>query len=241
MLERTNIETKLIRARSNRISEAAILKQVQNIFSETDTERKKIRHTLSEATEITKEITNTFNVDLLQAKQIYHLTDIEKLCVTYRLRFLDAHYFKGDFPEEAISKIRHLEKEHQTQLVSLKIVAPAKLLKLENADDPLLFAPMGNDYFYLIHKWGNDLHPLRKWLMWPYKTFENLVLTIFVISILLTYITPMQLFIHTVAMQEYVLMFLFMFKAVAGIVLFYGFAKGKNFTTAIWRSKYYNA
>ena len=33
---------------------------------------------------------------------------------------------------------------------------------------------------------------------------------------------------------------LFMFKAVAGIALYYGFAKGKNFNTAIWNSKYYN-
>ena len=41
--------------------------------------------------------------------------------------------------------------------------------------------------------------------------------------------------------QEYLLLFLFMFKAVGGIVLFYGFAKGKNFNNAIWNSKYYNA
>jgi hypothetical protein len=120
-------------------------------------------------------------------------------------------------------------------------MAPAKLLKLENADDPLLFASMGNGYYYLIHKWGNDLHPFRKALMWPYKTFENLVFTIFVMSILLTAITPMQVFTQReIGNQEYLLMFLFMFKAVGGTVLFYGFAKGKNFNTAIWNSKYYN-
>ena len=100
---------------------------------------------------------------------------------------------------------------------------------------------MGNDYYYLIHKWGNDLHPFRKLLMWPYKTFKNLVFTIIVISILLTAITPMQAFTKgDVGNQEYLLMFLFMFKAIGGAVLFYGFAKGKNFNTAIWDSKYYN-
>ena len=166
---------------------------------------------------------------------------IEKICVNYRLRFLDTHFFKGPIPEEAISQIRTLEKAHQTSLHNLKIMAPAKLLKLENADDPLLFAPMGNNYYYLIYTWGNDLHPLRKWLMWPYKTFENLVITLFFISIILTAITPMQAFTkNDVTQTEYLLMFLFMFKAVAGIVLFYGFAKGKNFNTAIWNSKYYN-
>jgi hypothetical protein len=114
-------------------------------------------------------------------------------------------------------------------------------MKLENADDPLLFAPMGNDYYYLIHKWGNDLHPFRKVLMWPYKTFENLVFTVLLISMLLTGITPLQLFSAGNPNQEYLLFFLFVFKGVAGIVLFYGFSKGKNFNKAIWRSKYYNA
>ena len=74
------------------------------------------------------------------------------------------------------------------------------------------------------------------------KNFENLVFTIFVLSIFLTAITPLQLFTKgEVTNQEYLLMFLFMFKAVGGIVLFYGFAKGKNFNNAIWNSKYYNA
>ena len=178
---------------------------------------------------------------MLASENMFHRNDIKKLCVDYRLRFLDAPFFKGDFPEEAISKIRQLEKNHNCSLQGLKIMAPAKLLKLENADDPLLFASMGNDYYYLIHKWGNDLHPFRKLLMWPYKTFENLVFTIFVISILLTAITPMRAFTKgDVGNQEYLLMFLFMFKAIGGTVLFYGFAKGKNFNTAIWDSKYYN-
>jgi hypothetical protein len=120
-------------------------------------------------------------------------------------------------------------------------MAPAKLLKLENADDPLLFVPLSNDYFYLVHKWGNDLHPLRKALMWPFKTFENLVLSIFILSILITMISPIGWFTNTPAAQEYLLLFLFIFKGIAGMVLFYGFAKGKNFNEAIWDSKYYNA
>ena len=121
------------------------------------------------------------------------------------------------------------------------MVAPSKRLKLENADDPLLFAPIANDYYYLIHKWGNDLHPMRKWLMWPYKNFENLVFTVFLLSILLTAITPLGLLSHTQGMQEYVLLFLFMFKSVGGVVLYVGFAKGKNFNCAIWDSRYYNS
>jgi hypothetical protein len=156
------------------------------------------------------------------------------------LRFLPSSFFKGEIPEEGISKIHSEEKTHQTQLRNLHIVAPSKKLKLENADDPLLFAPLGNDYFYFIYKWGNDLHPLRKLLVWPYKTFENLIITLLALSLLLTALTPVNLLAKSHGMQEYVLLFLFIFKGVAGVVLFYGFAKGKNFNTAIWKSKYYN-
>ncbi|RFN57823.1 hypothetical protein [Marixanthomonas ophiurae] len=238
MLTKTNIELKLEQVRDKRISEENILEEVASIFSENETNRLLIKETLTKGT---SEKDNSFNFDKLHSNRIYHILDIQRICVDYRLRFLDSRFFKETIPEEAVTKIRQLEREHDTSLKNFKIIAPAKLLKLENADDPLLFAPMGNDYFYLIHKWGNDLHPFRKVLMWPYKTLENLVVTIFFISLLLTSITPIHLFSTGPTTQEYILLFLFIFKSVGGMVIFYGFAKGKNFNTAIWNSKYYNA
>ncbi len=238
MLQKTDIERQLFKIRAKRINEDSILAEVQSILEENELDRSKIVENLLSSTP--SKISN-LKLDLLETERIYHISDIKKLCVTYRLRFLDSHYFKGDFPEEAVTKVRELENKHETELSNFKIVAPSKLLKLENADDPLLFSAIGNDYFYLIHKWGTDLHPLRKILMWPYKSFENLIITILFVSVIFTAITPMEMFTKNVTMQEYLLMYLFMFKAVAGIVLFYGFAKGKNFNTAIWDSKYYNA
>ena len=238
MFDQTNIEKLLLEARSRRISEQSIMIDVERILSENQRERLKIVSRL-EGDSQKKE--NEFKFELLENSRIFHLEDIKEMCVTYRLRFLDSRYFKGNIPEEAISKVRYLEKEHQTTLEGFKIMAPAKLLKLENADDPLLFSSLGNNYYYLIHKWGKDLHPFRKLLMWPYKNFENLVFTIFILSILLTLVSPIGMFTKTAAMPEYLLLFLFIFKGVAGMVLFYGFAKGKNFNCAIWDSKYYNA
>ena len=182
-----------------------------------------------------------FNFEYVDTSRIYHLDHIKKLCIDYRLRFLDTKYFKSKFPDEAISEIKGLEDKHQTELKGFKIIAPSKLFKLENADDPVLFAPMGNDYFYLIHKWGNDLHPLRKYFMWFFKGFENLVLLTFLISLFLTFIVPDGLFGKEYSVSNFLMIFLFMFKSVAAVVIFYGFALGKNFNTAIWNSKYYNA
>lgn len=237
MLSRINIEKKLLEQRFRRVEEQELMKEVFRIFSENEDDRKAIISKLGNSS--TSE-SNSFNFNLLETSHIFHLEDIKNICTIYRLRFLDSKFFKGGIPEEAISKIRNLESIHHTSLKNFKIVAPAKLLKLENADDPLLFAPMGNDYYYLIHKWGRDLHPLRKWLMWPYKNFENLVFTVFLFSILLTALIPMSWFTAQAGTQEYIFLFLILFKMVGGIVLFYGFAKGKNFNGAIWNSKFYN-
>ena len=65
-------------------------------------------------------------------------------------------------------------------------MAPSKLFKLKNADDPLLFTSLGNDYFYLIDKWGNDLSYFRKISMWPFKSLTNILIFVSIISIFLT-------------------------------------------------------
>lgn len=237
MFSRTNIEIQLLKYRSKRIEEQDIINEVHQIFLENDTIREKILSTLADSPD---EIENHFNFDLLESEKIFHIDDIEKLCINYRLRFLNSRYFKGNFPEEAISEIRHLEKSHNIAMKNFKIVAPAKLLKLENADDPLLFAPMGNDYYYLIHKWGRDLHPFRKLLMWPYKSFDNLVFTVVVLSIMLTSIVPMHWLTPNAGIGEYLFLAFFIFTGMGGMVILYGFSKGKNFNASIWNSKYYN-
>ena len=161
MLKRVNIEKQLVKERKNR-----------NEFISVTAEDDKI---LNKLTEQPLNSQNNFNPELLSTKNIYHINTIEKICVDYRLRFLDSNYFKGDVPYEAILKIKTLEKEHNIALSGFKIIAPSKLFRLKNADDPLLFAPIGNGYYYLIHKWGNDMSPFRKLAMWPFKTFENLL------------------------------------------------------------------
>ncbi len=239
MFSQTNIKFQLEKYRAARIAEEVIMSEVKEIFSQNEKERDKILNTLKNET--SDNSGNDFNFDLLDGRKIYHLEDIKKLCIDYRLRFLDSHYFKGEIPEEAVSRIRDLENNHQTNLDNFKIVAPAKLLKLENADDPLLFAPIGNNYFYLIHKWGRDLHPLRKIMMWPYKNLENLLITVVIISLIITLLAPMSWFSQNAGIAEYIFLFLVVFNSVGGMVIFYGFSLGKNFNEAIWKSKYYNA
>ena len=184
---------------------------------------------------------NAFDFDLLATDKIYHLDQIKKVSIDYRLRFLDLKYFKNKLPQEALDTIQALESAHDTQLGSFKIMAPSALFRLEKTDDPLLFVPLGKDYYYLVHKWGNDLHPLRKVLMWPFKNIRNLMLAVFAFSWILTELTPMGLFTRTPDSSSYWMLLFFMFKAVASVVLYFGFALGKNFNPAIWNNRYNKA
>ncbi len=184
---------------------------------------------------------NRFDFDLLDTSRIYHLDQIRKICIDYRLRFLDLAYFKPELPEDARDAMADLENTHGTRLEGLKIIAPSRLFKLEDKDDPLLFVPMGNHYFYLVHKWGNDLHPLRRLLVWPFKSVVNLALVVVLVSYLSTLMVPEGLFSKSGGTAEFWIIFFFMFKSIAAIVIYYGFAMGKNFNPAIWNSKYFNA
>ena len=179
LLRRTNIREKLILTKQKDKSADKILDEVHRLLAKEDEARKRIEVNLNSKDTI---ISNDFDFDLLETAEIYHLRHIKKIAVDYRLRFLDSRYFKGEIPQEAISKIKNLEKEHKLELKGFKILAPSKLFKLEDKDDPILFAPIGNDYYYLIHKWGRDLHPLRKIMMWPFKSLVNLIALVVGIS-----------------------------------------------------------
>lgn len=235
IMKRTNIEEKLVKAKQNGRPSEIIQDEVRTLFEQLQNEREKILKTIEGAS---GKSVNYFNLDSLTSEKIFHIEQIKKICVDYRLRFLDSKLFKGAIPEEAISKIRFLEKEHRTVLEGFKVLAPSKMFKLKDKDDPMLFAPIGNGYYYLIHKWGNDLHPLRGLLMWPFKNIVNLAFFILLLSYFLTLLIPNGLFSQSSSMGQFAILFFFTFKSIAAVVIFYGFAQGKNFSKAIWNSKY---
>ena len=237
LLKRTNLEERLEKVKA-REKETAILLEVYTILQKDNERDDRILDQIGQAK---GEVVNAFNFDLLETGRIYHIEQIKKICIDYRLRFLDSTYFKGEIPNEAISKIKEMERSHDIEMKGYKILAPSRLFRLEDKDDPLLFAPIGNGYYYLIHKWGNDLHPLRKLFAWPFKNIVNLALVVMLMSYLLTLIIPEGLFSKRASATEFWIVFFFMFKSLASVVIYYGFALGKNFNPAIWNSKYFNA
>lgn len=236
-LEKKNLVNELISKRKKFKIESEILAEVQLILEQNELERVEIVQSITEKSS-TKP--NDFIFDYLETDKIFHLEQIKAICIDYRFRFLDSNLFKGDIPEEAISIIRDLESKHQTKIEGFKIVAPSKLFKLKNYDDPLLFAPIGNGYFYLIHKWGNDVNPFRKLMVRPFRNMESFILLLFVISFLFAAILPVNILGKTNENVLRIVSFLFVLKSLVGISLYYCFWQGKNFNEDIWKSKFYN-
>lgn len=219
LLPRTNIEESLNRLKTKNIDQHE--KELKNLINHLNINS-----------------FNSFDFEKLDSNKIYSINTIKNVCIDYRLRFLDIKYFKNKLPNEVFQKIKSLEKTHNTNIGDFKIMAPSALFRLEKTDDPLLFVPLGNNYYYLVHKWGNDLHPFRKLIMWPFKNIWNLLFTILLFSFLVTEITPLTLFTKTPNTSSYWMLLFFMFKAIASVVLYFGFALGKNFNPAIWNNKY---
>ena len=232
-----NLQRKLEVVRNKKVSEAKLLEEVYAILHREQENEERVLRELQKGDAADG---NKFVFDLLEANRIFHISHIKQLCVLYRLRFLDTRYFKSKLPAEAIQKVTALEKEHQTEIKGFKIIAPSKHFKLENADDPILFAPIGNNYYYLIHKWGKDLHPLRKLLVWPLRNFETLAVFSLVFSFIMALGIREVFYSQYRTTSQFIMIYLFTFKSVLGLILYYGIALGKNFNSGIWRSKYIN-
>ncbi len=235
MFEPIALDKTVLHLRNKSNSENEILADVKSILTQNEEERDSIRKRLK--TEEASSIENKFNFDLLETDRIIPIHVIEQLCVDYRLRFLDASLFKDAIPEEAITQIRILESKHGIQLQGFKIAAPSKAFNLKNYDDPLLFVPIGNSYYYLLHKWGNDLVWYRKLMVWPVKNSITFIFFCLFISLLFTWLTPTSKLSHTVEYPS-LIVFLFMFKSIVGVVAYYFFMMGKNFNSEIWNRKF---
>ena len=186
------------------------------------------------------------NLDLrnLDANRIFGVDEIQKICVDYRLRFLDAKYFKGDIPYEAIAEVKRIQKNQAEDITGFKLIAPAGMFHLKEKDkDPLLFINLGNGLYYLVHKWGNDLNRWRKMMVYPFRSFESLFFTIIGFAFFMAAAVPSEIIMgpkDTTSMHLRVIFFLYLFFAFSGLTALYGFSRMKNFSVALWKSRYFD-
>lgn len=238
-MKKTDLKVKLSQQRDKFTSGAELLQEIKTLLQEDGAQDRQILNEIEHGE--TLQNTNDFNFDLLETENIFHIDHIKRICIVYRLRFLESRFFKEDLPYEAISKIKQLQKEHQTTLQEFKILAPAKAFKLENADDPLLFAPIGNDYYYLIHKWGNDMSIFRKIKMWPLRGWGNMAAFILLLSLIFVALVPPRFTNGPLTPPKFLFFAFFMAQWFGGFMLYFMIKKCRNFSGAVWKSTFINA
>jgi hypothetical protein len=181
----------------------------------------------------------------LDRDRIFGASTIRELCIKYRLRFLDAGLFKGELPSQAVHAIRQLERRASGPLHSFKMMAPSSRFKLCDSEvDPLLFVPIGEDRYYLVHKWGTDLGWQRMVLGWPFRTPVHLGATVLLLAILLTAIMPTHLLANDPEAGFWgAHRFLFLVwttMVLTSFTVFGWFAFFGQFSSEAWNSKYFN-
>ncbi|MGY5351679.1 hypothetical protein ACXGQW_03800 [Wenyingzhuangia sp. IMCC45533] len=229
-------ELREIKKRDFNAEEIDIQCIVNDIFKQKDATKASVLHQLTSAP--VKNSSPNFNIDDLNREHIFHISQIKNLCLNYRLRFLDTQYFKGEFPSEAIRQVDLFQKKHQTMVGQFKIIAPSKLFVLKETDDPILFAHLGNGYYYFLHKWGDDMNISRKLKAWPLKNFKNLATLLFLISTLATALTYPYFLKNNFNVGYLFCLWLFYVKGTFAICLYMGVASGKTFSKYCWQSPF---
>jgi hypothetical protein len=244
MFGSVNIESALKSIRTERLkksnTEDSVLKGFKQLF-EAEWEKEN---------DITKRLAlGVSDVTLLNGSGLpehrkYGLRDIEKLCVKYRLRFLSTKHFKNEIPREAVAAVKQVEKTSGQTIKAFMIAAPAPMFNLTDANkDPLLFAPLEDGRFYLVHQWGKDLSPLRSILFWPLAQLSNLLITILALSLVLSAILPTGMFtklelgyfnFYRIAFLAWNVAFL------SGVVSYFWFVTHQKFSAQAWRNKFFN-
>tara|TARA_S200000501_G_C20792034_1_gene729963 strand:+ start:685 stop:1392 length:708 start_codon:yes stop_codon:yes gene_type:complete len=232
-MKKVNLFEELLQERNKEISSEELKSLVKNIWSKEDENKNRIFKSLSKKNN--KEF-NNLKFNEMESKNIFHKKTIKKIAVRYRLRFLDSKLFKGEYPKNITNIISGLEKKHNTTLNNFMIMAPSKLFKIKSPDDPILFVPIGNDYYYLIHKWGEEFNSFRRLLVLPFKNIDNL--TIFSVLVSVVFALLGKLIMPSLTLSEVFILFLFLVKGFIFIFFYMFFLTRRNFSESIWNSKY---
>lgn len=182
-------------------------------------------------------------LDECDAANLFTHQQIGAICVKYNLRFLDSKYFKADFPYAAFQRIKEFELKYGVKIKSFKIVAPSEMFKLEDCNkDPLLFAQLADNKYYLLHQWGNDLVWYRALISYPTKSIYSYFIFMWLPAALIAFGLPFSWL--NVAPENDLTLRLWLtvhcFIALFFFIIFLGSTAHKNFSDNSWDSKYYN-
>lgn len=202
------------------------------------------------------------------ADRVFHISQIEKLCNRYVLKFLPASFYKGEVDPALAGKIVQAEAAYYIRISAVEygrsrlnelmhrlalpyfdlhgdrvlvstagrtrepevkanayIVAPAESFELQSRPvDPLFFYKINDQYYLLLHKWGNDLSLTRRITKSRYFTSVIVAAIVMVIAL-----TMPQIWTAEGAANQRAAYFIFRLLIPGGLatLLFFGCAKAE--------------
>lgn len=237
MLSPVNLRNELVRERSQ---QQQLLNRAQDLLKTSAEKDTAILSRLRRSGRVAIELEE----NIIDAENVFTLQEIRSICIRYRLRFLESSYFRSDFPYEAILRIKDLELKTKNEIQSFYIVAPGKAFELENINkDPLLFAPIGDDKYYLLHQWGKDLAWHKRFLLWPLQSFKTFFISLWILCATFVFSIPESV-MHSISPDAEIYLRLWLmvhaFIGMLGISFWLGLTFDKTFSSSQWRSPYYN-
>ncbi len=239
-MTRVDLEHEL--RREQKKTPAGILDEARELLRQTALDEADIEERIHHGNE------GHWNVDPsgLDGTRIFSRNSIRTICTRYRLRFLPATHFKGKIPYEAIRKVRQLEADTGVRIERFRIMAPDERFELEDATkDPLLFAPLGNGQFYLIHKWGGDMSVFRRVGYFPFRNARTLFLTCVFLAFILALLVPgswlggESLTTNLAVLKKAFTGFIFSIFFFTSALIF-GITTSREFSSEQWNSKFFN-
>ena len=138
--------------------------------------------------------------------KVYTVDQIEKLCVDYRLRFLQSRLYTGTYDVEVAAKIKEFARNTKSPIDEYTLgrrfymMAPGEMFELRDEKyiskaelrrqaDPAIFYQIDEKHYRLIHKWGDDFTIFRliegfRWKSWWNHQLFNTVMMAPLIAVL---------------------------------------------------------
>lgn len=192
-LLKVNLETELLKQNgSNLEAQNLVIKEAESVLAENQKEQRDLlasaglAHSLIDYAKINAKKERNSKFD---KSRIFTEDQIKSLCIKYGLRFLPTKYYTGTIHPETHIKIKEFNDKFDKSRIynNYSIVAPKSAFKLEKfPKDPLLFIYLGDDMYYLIHKWGENLSSWRYLINLPIRSGLNTRLTFLVLFSIFT-------------------------------------------------------
>lgn len=236
-LTTVNIENELQKQKNRKDD---FINQVYSIFKSEEEKEEEIKSRLFKSTN--KNFIN-IEIDKNDDRNVFTLNDIKEVSIKYRLRFLDSTHFKSEIPYPAISKIKEFEKKYEFKIQEFKILAPFGVFDLQDINqDPLLFAKLDENRFFLLHKWGNDLNVTRKFLNFPFRSIYHFFVSNLILAFVFSMSFPLSV-LNVTPEQEPMMRLWFCTHCLIAFFsfsLFLGSLSFKGFSSNTWNSSYFN-